>query len=67
MFRVSQSDLKRFPRQIRYLYFVMTSVSPISYGRWVSESEPNPFVLSVYARVQTSRQEVEEIFKNRLR
>lgn len=36
--------LAELPAPVRHLYYILTSLRPISYLAWLREGEPNPFV-----------------------
>jgi len=50
----------------RYVYFMLSSFRFKSFAQWKAEGEPNPFVAKKLKRRQTSRQEIVEIFHDKL-
>ena len=67
MFPRNADDLGRKSRYFRYIYFVLSSFSLKSFGRWKREGEQNPFVQVAYRPRRTHQQEIIDIFEDSLR
>lgn len=53
----------RWPKPMRYTYFLMSTLKFRSYPEWCAEGEPNPFLRRQRRRRQTSEQEIADIFE----
>ena len=66
MFVPSKSALERRSKTYRYIYFLFSSLKPKSLSAWERDGEPNPFVRSEPDRRATYRQEIIDIFEDKL-
>ena len=56
----------RLSPAIRYFYFIMSSLRPMSYSTWKQRGEPNPFAKQQHKAFRTTRSELVSLFPTRL-
>ena len=66
MLVLTEQNIKRRSKVYRYLFFLVTNVRFKSYGAWLREGEPNPFVAKTYRHTQTERVDFIDIFEDKL-
>lgn len=64
LFSTNKDSLLKLPRLFRYIYFLLSGFRMISYGRWKTQGEPNPFVSQQAKHRHTSQQEILDIFQD---
>ena len=63
MFKMTAKELAGKPCCFRYIYFVISSLSLISFRSWRKIGEPNPFVEKTYPTKASERVDFIDIFE----
>lgn len=66
MFIPDHETLSAKPQWYRYVFYLLSSLRPVSPSAWRREGEPNPFVPRDLRPRMTHQQEIRDIFEDSL-